>query len=139
MNSPIKDPTTQTIHNQAKAYARDFTAYLIRDGYAPTGFHTYTLPDGEPIYWKVRLRHDSKGKTLRAFARNDNRTDSKGQPYTGQFMPCEPRVNGCVYILRVKVKNPCTACTTCLIQCLAWLVYLCLLSKVNRKPMHWLN
>jgi hypothetical protein len=77
---------------QAKAYARgELTSYLLNDGYKPTGFHVYTDATGLPIYWKVRLRHDSKGKTLRAFARNDGRIHSKtNQPYQGQFMPCEP-------------------------------------------------
>lgn len=88
MNAQI----TPDIDTQAKAYARgELTKYLIDDGYKPTGFHTYTDATGLPIYWKVRLRHDTKGKTLRAFARNDGRIHSKtNQPYQGQFMPCEP-------------------------------------------------
>jgi hypothetical protein len=80
------------LDSQAKVYARgELTAYLLKEGYQPTGFHTYTDTTGTPIYWKVRLRHDAKGKTLRAFARNDGRIHSKtNQPYQGQFMPCEP-------------------------------------------------
>lgn len=83
---------TPDIDSQAKAYARgELTSYLLKDGYKPTGFHTYTDATCLSIYWKIRLRHDIKGKTLRAFACNDGRINSKtNQPYQGQFMPCEP-------------------------------------------------
>lgn len=81
-----------TLQDQAKAYARThLTGYLIKKGYTHTGFHTYTDEHGQPIYWKVRLRHDSKGKTLHAFSINDGRPVGKDQkPAIGQFMPVEP-------------------------------------------------
>jgi hypothetical protein len=88
MNAHTQPPDLQA---QAKAYAREITAYLIREGYKPTFIHTYTDAQGLPIYWKVRLRHETKGKTLRAFSINDGRMNPKTkQPYFGQFMPCEP-------------------------------------------------
>ena len=80
------------LQQQAKIYARThLTGYLIKQDYKPTGFHTYTDQHGQPIYWKVRLKHESKGKTLRAFSINDGRPVGKDkQPAIGQFMPVEP-------------------------------------------------
>lgn len=81
-----------TLQDEAKTYARThLTGYLIKQGYKPTGFHTYTDEHGQPLYWKVRLRHADKGKTLRAFSINDGRPVGKDQkPVIGQFMPVEP-------------------------------------------------
>ncbi len=89
---PVQQADIELLQQQAKTYARThLTSYLIKQDYKPTGFHTYTDQHGQPIYWKVRLKHDSKGKTLRAFSINDGRPVGKDkQPAIGRFMPVEP-------------------------------------------------
>ena len=86
---PVQQADIELLQQQAKTYARThLTGYLIKQDYKPTGFHTYTDQHGQPIYWKVRLKHDSKGKTLRAFSINDGRPVGKDKrPAIGQFMP----------------------------------------------------
>jgi hypothetical protein len=47
----------QTLEERAKVAARRLTAQLLAKGYRPVGFYTYTLPDGTPDHWKIRLDH----------------------------------------------------------------------------------
>lgn len=37
--------------------ARRLAADAIRDGYKPEALHTYTDTNGNPLYWRIRLKH----------------------------------------------------------------------------------
>lgn len=52
--------------------ARRFSSAAIREGYAPEALHAYTDERGEPIYWRIRLRHPSKPKWIRPMHRADS-------------------------------------------------------------------
>jgi putative DNA primase/helicase len=42
--------------------ARSLSAAKIRDGYRPEALHTYTDPDGNPLYWRIRMKHPETGE-----------------------------------------------------------------------------
>ena len=52
MNGPTETP------QQA---ARRLAASAIRDGYRPEALHEYTGPDGNPLHWRIRLKHPETG------------------------------------------------------------------------------
>lgn len=42
--------------------ARAFAGKAIRDGYAPESLHVYTDRDGQPLHWRIRLKHPDTGE-----------------------------------------------------------------------------
>jgi len=52
MNGPTETP------QQA---ARRLSAPALRDGYNPEALHTYTDRDGNPLHWRIRLKHPDTG------------------------------------------------------------------------------
>ena len=49
------------IHERAKADARRLTSQQRLEGFQPEALHTYTLADGRPFYWVIRMRHPETG------------------------------------------------------------------------------
>jgi len=41
--------------------ARRLAASAIHDGYVPEALHTYTDAKGNPLYWRIRLKHPGTG------------------------------------------------------------------------------
>ena len=59
---------------------RRLAASAMRDGYRPEALHTYTDAHGEPLYWRIRLKHPATGeKWIRPMHR-----------YGGEFKAGEP-------------------------------------------------
>ncbi len=52
-----------------KAAARRLASGAIRQGYEPTGLHTYTDQHGEAIYWRIRAKHADGEKWIRPMKR----------------------------------------------------------------------
>lgn len=51
--------------------ARRLAAGALRDGYLPQALHEYTTADGEPLYWRIRLKHPESGdKWIRPMQRS---------------------------------------------------------------------
>lgn len=42
--------------------ARRLAAGALRDGYQPQALHEYTAVDGQPLYWRIRLKHPDRGE-----------------------------------------------------------------------------
>ena len=60
-------PTTPTAA-QVEAQARKVAAKALKDGFALLAVHEYTAADGQPLYWKIRAKHEGTGdKFIRAF------------------------------------------------------------------------
>jgi hypothetical protein len=55
MNAPsvIEDP---------KLAARRLMANKLKEGYTPEALHTYTDTEGNALYWRIRLKHQSLDK-----------------------------------------------------------------------------
>jgi len=54
----------------AKDAARRLSAAALRDGYRPEALHSYTDASGEPIFWRIRLKHpDTGAKWIRPMRR----------------------------------------------------------------------
>ncbi len=50
--------------------ARRLSATALRDGFRPEALHTYTAANGEPIFWRIRLKHpDTGAKWIRPLRR----------------------------------------------------------------------
>jgi putative DNA primase/helicase len=49
------------VTEQVRTSARTLAAGPINKGYKPVAIHTYTTIDGQPIYWKIRLKHPETG------------------------------------------------------------------------------
>jgi len=45
-----------------KDAARRLSASAVRDGYKPQALHEYRDADGQPVYWRMRLKHPGTGK-----------------------------------------------------------------------------
>lgn len=55
------------LQDTAKAYASKIGSKTQQDGYKPIALHCYTDADGQPIYFKLRLKHpDTGNKWIRA-------------------------------------------------------------------------
>lgn len=53
--------------------ARRLADGAIRAGYQPQALHEYTATDGQPLYWRIRLKHpDSSEKWIRPMMRSDD-------------------------------------------------------------------
>ena len=50
--------------------ARRLSAAALRDGFRPEALHAYTTTNGEPIFWRIRLKHpDTGAKWIRPMRR----------------------------------------------------------------------
>lgn len=64
-----------------KEAARRLSAPALNKGFQPVALHPYTDTEGEPLFWRIRLKHPESGeKWIRAMKLN-------GQGYE----PCEPK------------------------------------------------
>lgn len=64
--------TAPTLEDAQKE-ARRLTASKIKEGYRPSGLYTYEDPQGNPLYWRVRLDHPiTKKKWIRPMSFNGN-------------------------------------------------------------------
>ena len=54
-----------TTQETPKSAARRLAAGAVRDGYAPQALHTYTDPDGQPLYWRIRAKNAAGEKWIR--------------------------------------------------------------------------
>lgn len=81
-----------------KEAARRLSAPALNKGFQPVALHPYTDTEGEPLFWRIRLKHPESGeKWIRAMKLN-------GQGYE----PCEPKFeNGKpLYALQRIASNP---------------------------------
>jgi hypothetical protein len=56
---------TETPHQAA----RRLSAPALSDGFKPEALHTYTSASGEPIFWRIRLKHPDGRKWIRPMRR----------------------------------------------------------------------
>jgi len=42
--------------------ARRLAGGALRGGYAPQALHEYTDPQGQPLHWRIRLKHPASGE-----------------------------------------------------------------------------
>ncbi len=78
--------------------ARRLSAGAIRDGFRPSALHCYTDESGEPLFYRIRLKHPETGeKHIRPMRMND-----------GEFVMGEPAFTGGkpIYRLRAIASNP---------------------------------
>jgi hypothetical protein len=47
---------------EKKAYR--LTQYLVQQGFLLSQIHTYGDADGNPIYWRLRLKHKESGEKM---------------------------------------------------------------------------
>ncbi|MBI5427671.1 MAG: DUF3987 domain-containing protein [Nitrospinae bacterium] len=64
--------TTAPTHEDAKEAARKLTAFLVDEGYRPSGLYSYEDAEGQPLFWRVRLDHPTEGKWIRPLSFNGN-------------------------------------------------------------------
>jgi hypothetical protein len=60
--------TTETVQHATRRLLESH----IRRGYVPSGLHVYVNPDGQPIYWRVRLERPDGDKVIRPIRLNGN-------------------------------------------------------------------
>ena len=62
--------------------ARRLSAPALRDGFKPEALHTYTSASGEPLFWRIRLKHPETGaKWIRPMRRTADGTGYEiGEP-----------------------------------------------------------
>jgi putative DNA primase/helicase len=61
-----------------EAAATRLMAVQLNNGYSLEALHTYTDPAGEPLYWRIRLRHQDNGeKIIRPMRLQNNRYELK--------------------------------------------------------------
>lgn len=53
---------------EPKVAARRLMKMQIEKGFLPEALHTYTDVEGNPLYWRIRLNHPTKGKFIRPMA-----------------------------------------------------------------------
>ena len=61
--------------------ARRLSAPALRDGFKPEALHTYTTLSGEPLLWRIRLKHPDGRKWIRPMRRTaDGTVHEIGEP-----------------------------------------------------------
>ncbi len=59
---------TMPTKEQVQAQARKIAKKPLAEGFALLAVHEYTAADGQPLYWKIRAKHEGTGdKFIRAF------------------------------------------------------------------------
>lgn len=70
-----------------KEAARRLSAHMISKGFMPNGLHVYTDNIGNPLYWRIRLKHPSTGeKWIRPMRLNGEGYDL-GEPEFAERKP----------------------------------------------------
>lgn len=96
---------TQDLNHRVKEFARNVSKAAIADGFKPVGLHEYTDAQGNPVYWKVRLKHPAfdqaadalkekyqgKAKWIRALSLNADELFQMKEP---DFVRVYPDGNG---------------------------------------------
>ena len=75
MNAPLYIETPQ----QA---ARRLMANKLKEGYTAEGLHTYTDIEGNPLYWRIRLKHPALDKVIRPMRLHDAVYELKEPQYS---------------------------------------------------------
>jgi hypothetical protein len=65
----------------AKQAALQQTEHIRKQGYKPITLYTYTEVNGNPIYWKIRLDHPTKGKWIRPLSFNGSKWELAEPPF----------------------------------------------------------
>lgn len=74
------NPLTARTHETPKQAARRLARPMLDKGFVPTALHEYRDATGNPIYWRIRLRHQPTGeKWIRPMRRNGD-TYELGEP-----------------------------------------------------------
>ena len=74
------NPLTARTREAPKQAARRFARAMLDKGFAPAALHEYRDATGNPIYWRIRLKHPETGeKWIRPMRRNGN-TYELGEP-----------------------------------------------------------
>ena len=60
--------------------ARRLSAPALRDGFRPESLHVYADASGEPIYWRIRLKHPDGRKWIRPMRRTADGAFEIGEP-----------------------------------------------------------
>ena len=68
---PSKNNKVST--EDAKKAAHRLTQNQIDQGYIPSGFYPYTDKEGNPLFWRIRLDHLTKGKWIRPLSFNGSK------------------------------------------------------------------
>ncbi len=63
--------------------ARRLMAGFLGQGYKPDALHEYTDSEGEPLHWRMRLKHPTLKKEIRPMALLNGRYELKEPPYPG--------------------------------------------------------
>ena len=74
MNAPL-------IIDDPKQAARLLMARKLKDGYAAEALHTYTDMEGDPLYWRIRLKHPTLGKYIRPMVLIEGKYEIKEPQY----------------------------------------------------------
>ena len=53
----------------------------FKDGYAAEALHTYTDIEGNPLYWRIRLKHQAFDKAIRPMRLHNAVYELKEPPY----------------------------------------------------------
>ncbi|MCD6047119.1 MAG: hypothetical protein K0S08_766 [Gammaproteobacteria bacterium] len=76
-----------SLNEEAKAFARKISQEKIEEGFKPEALHIYVDFDGNPIYWRSRLKHIETGKKhIRPFYQ-ENGKFKIGEPRFGNGKP----------------------------------------------------
>ncbi|MBT6193461.1 MAG: hypothetical protein HOI01_07930, partial [Proteobacteria bacterium] len=79
----MPDKNTYSTKADAKKAARQLTKQQINQGYVPSGFYEYTDEEGNPIFWRIRLDHPTKGKWIRPLSLNGAEWELKEPKFPG--------------------------------------------------------
>ena len=57
-----------TTHETPQEAASRLMASKFKDGYVAEALHTYTDSEGNPLHWRIRLKHQTLDKVIRPMA-----------------------------------------------------------------------
>ena len=69
------------IHETPKLAARRLVAGYINKGYEAEAIHVYSDAEGNPLYWRIRLKHQTLDKVIRPMALINGSYQLKEPPY----------------------------------------------------------
>ena len=64
-----------------KEAARRLMAGKLKEGYEADALHTYTDSEGNPLHWRMRLKHTTLDKVIRPMALINGKYELKEPPY----------------------------------------------------------
>lgn len=73
--------------NSPQQAARHFSKKKIDEGYIPQALHIYTNLEGNPLYWRIRLKHPDGSKCIRPMYQSENGQYRLGEPPTIKTHP----------------------------------------------------